>query len=50
MALVHSNTGGRNYDETEPGIARNAVHHSIAYPSSVTVTVVPRATSTERQR
>jgi uncharacterized protein len=43
------NTGGRNYDETEPVIARNVVHHSKEYPSSVTVTVVPRATSTERR-
>jgi hypothetical protein len=36
------NTGGRNYDETEGVIARNVVHHSQAYPSRVTLTVVPR--------
>ena len=36
------NTGGRNYDEAVGVIARNAVHHSRQYPSSVTVTVVPR--------
>jgi uncharacterized protein len=35
------NTGGNNYDETETLIAHNSVHHSKAYPSSVTVTVVP---------
>jgi predicted acyl esterase len=45
------NTGGNNYDERTAVIARNAVHHSTASPSSITVTVVPRAsTSTERQR
>ena len=45
------NTGGNNYDETKGVVARNVVHHSKQYPSSVTVTVVPRSTtSTERQR
>ncbi|HKJ92136.1 MAG TPA: CocE/NonD family hydrolase [Longimicrobiales bacterium] len=34
------NTGGKNYDETQGVMAHNAVHHSRAYPSSVTVTVV----------
>jgi putative CocE/NonD family hydrolase len=34
------NTGGRNYDETKTVVARNAVHHSSEYPSSVTLTVV----------
>ncbi len=34
------NTGGRNYDETKPVVAHNAVHHSSEYPSSVTLTVV----------
>jgi putative CocE/NonD family hydrolase len=34
------NTGGKNYDETKGVVAHNAVHHSRAYPSSVTVTVV----------
>ncbi|PYS74956.1 MAG: acylase [Acidobacteria bacterium] len=34
------NTGGRNYDESKGVIARNAVHHSKQYPSSVKVTVV----------
>jgi predicted acyl esterase len=43
------NTGGNNYDERTPVIARNVVHHSTQYPSSVTVTVVPRAAaSTQR--
>jgi putative CocE/NonD family hydrolase len=45
------NTGGNNYDESTPVIARNRVHHSKEYPSSVTVTVVPRGPGpTERQR
>ncbi len=36
------NTGGNNYDESKGVVARNAVHHSTAYPSQVTVTVVKR--------
>jgi putative CocE/NonD family hydrolase len=36
------NTGGRNYDETESVVARNVVHHSAQYPSSLTVSVVRR--------
>jgi len=35
------NTGGNNYDESKPVVARNVVHHSTQYPSSITVTVVP---------
>ena len=34
------NTGGNNYDESKPVVARNTVHHSKQYPSSVTITVV----------
>ena len=34
------NTGGRNYDETKTVVARNAVHHSLQYPSEVKLTVV----------
>ena len=34
------NTGGRNYDESKGVVAHSAVHHSTAYPSSVTITVV----------
>jgi predicted acyl esterase len=37
------NTGGRNFDEARGVVARNAVHHSKQYPSSVTVTVVKAA-------
>ncbi len=45
------NTGGNNYDERTPIIARNVVHHSTQYPSSISVTVVPRAAvPTERPR
>ena len=36
------NTGGRNFDEARPVVARNAVHHSTQYPSQVTITVVKR--------
>jgi len=36
------NTGGNNYDETTGVVARNVVHHSKQYPSSITVTVVKR--------
>jgi len=34
------NTGGNNYDEVKSVIARNAVHHSRQYPSSITLTVI----------
>ncbi len=37
------NTGGNNYDERAPVVARNVIHHSTQYPSSLTVTVVPAA-------
>jgi hypothetical protein len=36
------NTGGRNYDEATGVVAHSAVHHSAAYPSSLTVSVVRR--------
>jgi len=39
------NTGGNNYDETQGVVARNAVHHSTQYPSSVTVSFVKPATA-----
>ncbi len=34
------NTGGNNYDETKPVVARNKVYHSKQYPAAVTITVV----------
>jgi hypothetical protein len=34
------NTGGNNFDETQGVVAHNEVHHSSAYPSSVTLSVV----------
>ena len=43
------NTGGRNYDEAKGVVARNAVHHSKQYPSSITVTVVKPVPATARQ-
>jgi putative CocE/NonD family hydrolase len=39
------NTGGSNYDETEPLVAHNAIHHSRRYPSTLTLTVVKPAKS-----
>jgi predicted acyl esterase len=39
------NTGGNNYDEAKGVVARNALHHSKQYPSSLTFTVVRRAES-----
>jgi uncharacterized protein len=36
------NTGGNNYDEAVGVATRNAVHHSSAYPSSITVSVIKR--------
>ncbi len=33
------NTGGNNYDESKGVVARNAVHHTLQYPSSVTLSV-----------
>jgi hypothetical protein len=36
------NTGGNNFDETEGVVARNMVHHSSRYPSTLTVSVVRR--------
>jgi hypothetical protein len=37
------NTGGRNYDDVTGVVAHNVVHHSAAYPSSLTVTVAKRS-------
>ena len=34
------NTGGNNYDEEKPVVARNSIHHSRQYPSQVVVTLV----------
>jgi uncharacterized protein len=34
------NTGGNNYDETTGLVAKNTIHHSRQYPSSIKVTVV----------
>jgi len=34
------NTGGNNYDEKEPVVARNKVHHSDKYPSQVRLPLV----------
>ena len=34
------NTGGDNYDESEPVVARNAVHHSAEHPSRIVLPVL----------
>ena len=41
------NTGGNNYDESQPVTAHNTVHHSKQYPSSVTFTTVKKTGSTQ---
>jgi putative CocE/NonD family hydrolase len=42
------NTGGNNYDEWAGVVAKNTVHHSKQYPSSVAITVVERAAPTQQ--
>jgi len=39
------NTGGHNYDESKGVVARNAVHHSKQYPSTMKITVVRKLVS-----
>jgi uncharacterized protein len=41
------NTGGNNYDESKPVVARNTIHHSAQYPSHVIFTAVRRSGSTQ---
>lgn len=36
------NTGGKNYDETTAVVSHTSIHHSAQYPSTLTLTVVPR--------
>ena len=36
------NTGGNNFDETTGLVAKNSIHHSKQYPSSIKVTVVKK--------
>jgi putative CocE/NonD family hydrolase len=36
------NTGGNNYDETTGLVAKNSIHHSKDYPSSIKITVVKK--------
>ena len=36
------NTGGENYNESKAVVARNQVHHSAQYPSSITLSVMKR--------
>ena len=41
------NTGGNNYDESKPVIARNTIHHSRQHPSAIRLTVVKKTGSTQ---
>jgi hypothetical protein len=34
------NTGGNNYDEKDPLVAHNVIHHGAQYPSSIVLPVV----------
>jgi hypothetical protein len=34
------NTGGNNFDETEGVIAKNKIHHSRIYPSSIRLPII----------
>jgi putative CocE/NonD family hydrolase len=36
------NTGGNNFDESKGVVAKNTIHHSAQYPSSVTLSVVKK--------
>jgi putative CocE/NonD family hydrolase len=35
------NTGGNNYDEKDPLVAHNVIHHGPLYPSSIELPVIP---------
>ena len=35
------NTGGRNYDEKDPLIAHNVIHHGPAHPSAIVLPIIP---------
>jgi hypothetical protein len=39
------NTGGNNYDEKDPLVAHNVIHHGPEYPSVIVLPVTPRATT-----
>jgi uncharacterized protein len=36
------NTGGDNYSESKALVAHNQIHHSLQYPSSITLSVVKK--------
>jgi hypothetical protein len=44
------NTGGNNFDEVKGVVARNVVHHSKQYPSSITISVVKAATGSSARQ
>jgi putative CocE/NonD family hydrolase len=44
------NTGGNNFDEAKGVTARNTVHHSKQYPSSITISVVKSPAGTASRR
>ena len=35
------NTGGNNYDEKDPLVAHNVIHHGPQYPSAITLPILP---------
>jgi len=37
------NTGGHNYDESEPVVAHNVIYHDAAHPSMLELPVVSAA-------
>ena len=41
------NTGGNNYDETTGLVAKNVIHHSKQYPSSIKITVVKKPSAAD---
>ena len=40
------NTGGNNYDEKDPLVAHNVIHHGPEYPSEIVLPVITGATMT----
>ena len=36
------NTGGNNYDESEPVVAVNSIHHSAQYPSNIKLPIIKK--------
>jgi putative CocE/NonD family hydrolase len=41
------NTGGNNYDEKDPVVAHNVIHHGTTYPSAIVLSVIPATKATK---